>query len=108
MDLLKLEDQTLANLYEAFKDNDGFMVKEDEKYTEATNRILDLNNINDVSKLRDMRNSFVYIMSDLMTAARTLMKISKPLEKIYNVYSNMLQYVTVEIDMRISELGGEI
>lgn len=108
MDLLKLEDQTLANLYEAFKDNDGFMVKEGDKYTKATNEILKLDKIDNLEELVKLRDSFAYTVSDLMTAARTLMKISKPLEKIYNVYSNMLQYVTVEIDMRISELGGEI
>lgn len=108
MDLLKLEDQTLANLYEAFKDNDGFMVREDDKYTKATNEILGIQEIRDISKLNDLRNNFVYAVGDLMTAARALARIDKTLGKIYNVYSNMLQYVTVEIDMRICQLGGTI
>ena len=46
MDLLKLEDQTLTNLYEAFKDNDEFIVKEDVKYTKAVDEILKLSKIN--------------------------------------------------------------
>lgn len=108
MDLLKLEDQTLANLYKAFKDNDGFMVKEDMKYTNAVEGILKLSKINDVKTLSNLRNSFVYAVSDLMTASRELANIDKTLGKIYNVYSNMMQYVTTEIDERLYRLGVEI
>lgn len=108
MDLLKLEDQTLTNLYEAFKDNDRFIVKEDVKYTKAVEEILKLSKINNIKTLSDLRNSFVYAVSDLMTASRELANIDKTLGKIYNVYSNMMQYVTTEIDERLYRLGAEI
>ena len=70
MDLLKLEDRTLAELYEAFKDNNDFIVKEGDKYTEATNRILKLDTLKDINELRKLRNNFVYTVSDLMSASR--------------------------------------
>lgn len=104
MDLLKLEDQTLANLYEAFKDNDGFMVKEDDKYAEATNEILGLHDIEDITELSNLRNNLVYTVGDLMTAARELAKVDSRLGRIYNIYMNMLQYVTTEIDGRIAAI----
>lgn len=104
MDLLKLEDQTLAKLYEAFKDNDGFMVREDDKYANATNEILGLHGIEDISKLTELRNNFVYTVGDLMTAARALAKVDSTLGKLYNIYMNMLQYVTTEIDGRIAAI----
>lgn len=108
MDLLKLEDQTMAKLYEAFKDNDGFMVKEDDKYAEAVNEILGINEIEDVNQLSEIRNNFVYTISDLTTAARALADIDKSLGKIYNIWMNMLQYVTTEIDSRIYVLGADV
>lgn len=108
MDLLKLEDKTLAKLYEAFKDNDGFMVKEDDKYTSATKEILGLQEINDINKLRDLRNNFVYTVSDILHASRIMANIDNSLGRIYNIWMNMLQYVTTEIDIRISELGGNV
>lgn len=108
MEFVKISNEKIIELYEAFKDNDGFMVSEGEKYTEATKRILDLDNIDNADTLRNLRNSFVYTVSDLMTAVRTLMQVSEPMKKMYNVYSNMLQYVTVEIDIRISECGGNV
>lgn len=107
MDLLKLEDDTLARLYEAFKDNDGFMVKEDDKYIKATNEILDLDN-KELSDLRKLRNNFVYTVSDLISATRKLASIDKSMNRVLNVYMNMMQYVTVEIDERIFGLGGMI
>lgn len=108
MDLLKLEDRTLAELYEAFKDNNGFIVKEGEQYTEATNRILKLDTIDNITELRDLRNNFVYTVSDLMSASRMLASIDKTLGKVYNVWMNMLQYVTTEIDSRIYRMGADV
>lgn len=107
MDLLKLEDTTLQKLYMAFKDNDGFMVKEDDKYIKATNEILDLDN-KELSDLRKLRNNFVYTVSDLISATRMLASIDKSMNRVLNVYMNMMQYVTVEIDERIFGLGGMV
>lgn len=108
MDLLKLEDQTMAKLYEAFKDNDEFILKEDDKYAEAVVEILGIDDIEDLTVLSDIRNNFVYTVSDLMTAARALADIDKSLGRIYNIWMNMLQYVTTEIDGRIYLLGADI
>lgn len=108
MDLLKLEDRTLAELYEAFKDNNDFIVKEGDKYTEATNRILKLDTLKDINELRKLRNNFVYTVSDLMSASRMLADIDKSLGKTYNVWMNMLQYVTTEIDYRLCILGAGV
>lgn len=107
MDLLKLENQTLASLYELFKDNDKITMTEDDKYAEGTKKILGLEQLN-LKQLRDLRNQFVMTVSDLMHAARILMEMESNLSRIYNIYSNMLQYVTTEIDYAIYQLGGEV
>ena len=107
MDLLSINDRTLASLYELFKDNNKVFVTEDEKYAKGTQEILKLKEL-DIKELRDLRNQFVKIMADLIHATRIMMEMESNLSKLYNVYSNMLQYVTAEIDFAIVKLGGEV
>lgn len=110
-EFLKLDNEVMAKLYEAFKDNDGFMLKEDEKYSDATNEILELYKYykpEHVTALRNIRNGFVMTVSDIMSASRMLADIDKSLGKVYNVWLNMMQYVTTEIDIAIANAGGEV
>jgi hypothetical protein len=108
MDLLKLENDTIQRLYEAFKDNDGFTVKEDEKYKKATEEILELNKKTDIQELIYLRDNFVYTISDLTQASRTLESMSDKYRKMTNVWMNMLQYVTTEIDCKLFKLGADV
>lgn len=108
MILLKLEDDTVQRLYKAFKDNDGFTVKEDEKYKKATEEILELDNKTNIQELKDLRDSFVYTVTGLTQASRTLESMSDEYRKMTNVWMNMLQYVTTEIDCKLFKLGADV
>ena len=108
MELEKLNKKVINELYKVFEDNDSFMIKEDDKYAEATNEILNIREIEDTNILRNLRNNFVYTISDLITSARELAEVDNKLNRICNIYMNMLQYVTTEIDSRIFVLEGNI
>lgn len=103
MNLEKLDNKIVERLYKVFEDNNGFMVKEDNKYAIGTNEVLDLNSMS-IEELNNIRNRFVYTISDIITPLREIAGA----DKLLNVYMNMMQYVTTEIDIRIVKFGGNV
>ena len=103
---LNIEKEKLEKLYNLFKDNDSYMLKEDVKYEKGVREILDLYNLN-LEELKNLRNNFV---EDVYNVVQTFKQLSflKDFDKDHNIFINMLQYVTAEIDMAKVNLGGEV
>lgn len=103
---LNIEKEKLEKLYNLFKDNDSYMLKEDVKYEKGVREILDLYNLN-LEELKNLRNNFV---EDVYNIVQTFKQLSflKDFDKDHNIFINMLQYVTTEIDMAKVNLRGEV
>ena len=106
MEILKIDLGTFKKLYNLFKDNNSFILKEDEKYEKGVKEILNLDNLNKV-ELQNIRNKFVETIYNIVQVLKYLSFVQN-YDNIHNVLINMLQYVTTEIDIAKIKVGGEV